>query len=103
MADLTDRKLVLALKGVYFDQIKDGSKTFEYRLRTPYWRKRLEGRSYDSVVVTKGYPAADDSSRRLAFAWAGYEEQTITHPFFGVDPVEVFAIRVGQPAQGGGA
>lgn len=26
--------------------------------------------------------------------WLGYEEQTITHPFFGDKPVEVYAIRV---------
>lgn len=87
--------LTLPLKGVYFDQIKAGSKPFEYRLRTPYWRKRLEGRTYDAVTVTKGYPAGDDSERRQTFPWRGYEEQTITHEFFGPEPVEVFAIRVG--------
>jgi len=87
--------LVLPLKGVYFHQIKDGTKPFEYRLRTPYWRKRLEGRTYDAVTITKGYPARDDAERRETYQWHGYEEQTITHPFFGPSPVEVFAIKVG--------
>ena len=37
--------LVLPLKAEYFHQIKDGTKLEEYRLCTPYWRKRLEGRN----------------------------------------------------------
>ncbi|CAM4081038.1 ASCH domain-containing protein [Bordetella tumbae] len=51
MADLH-----LALKGEYFDQIKAGTKTEEYRLFNPYWCRRLEGRSYGHIVLTKGYP-----------------------------------------------
>lgn len=88
-------KLVLPLNGIYFDEIKAGTKLFEYRLRTPYWRRRLEGRMFDAVVITKGYPPAADTERRMEFPWRGYEEQTITHPFFGPAPVDVFAIRVG--------
>lgn len=86
--------LALPVKGLYFDQMKAGTKVFEYRLRTPYWRKRLEGRTYDQVCVTRGYPSASDSERRLVVPWLGYEEQTLTHEFFGPDPVEVFAIRI---------
>ena len=86
--------LMLPVKGIYFDQMKAGTKVFEYRLRTAYWRKRLEGRTYDRVCVTRGYPSANDNDRRLVVAWLGYEEQTLTHEFFGPDPVEVFAIRI---------
>lgn len=89
MADLT-----LALKGEYFDAIRDGSKVEEFRLRTDYWRKRFEGRSYDRIVLTRGYPARDDHARRLVLPWRGYRETTLTHPHFGADPVEVFAIKV---------
>jgi len=89
------RELILPLKGCYFDDIVAGRKPLEYRLRTPYWRKRLEGRTYDTVTVTKGYPARDDAQRRATYPWRGYEEQTITHSFFGTQPVEVFAIKVG--------
>lgn len=53
--------LVLPLKTVYFDAIRLGQKAEEFRLRTPYWRRRLEGRTFDRVVLTKGYPP---SSRR---------------------------------------
>lgn len=87
--------LVLPLKGIYFDQIDAGTKPHEFRLCTPYWAKRLEGRSYDTVTITKGYPAAADTARRRTYPWRGYERKTITHPFFGPDPVEVYAINVG--------
>lgn len=87
-------KLHLALKAEYFDAIRDGSKPEEFRLRTPYWRKRLEGRAYDGIVLTKGYPAADDAERHLERPWNGYRLDTITHPHFGPEPVEIFAIDV---------
>ncbi|VVE78132.1 ASCH domain-containing protein [Pandoraea sputorum] len=88
------RTLTIPVKGIYFDQIKAGTKPFEYRLRTPYWSKRLVGRAYDRVVLTRGYPKATDAERRLELPWRGFKEQTITHPHFGAEPVQVFAIRV---------
>lgn len=86
--------LYLPLKGEYFDAIKAGTKTEEYRLVTPYWRKRLVGRSYDRIVLTKGYPKHDDYERRLALPWRGFDVKTIMHPHFGPDRVHVFAISV---------
>lgn len=88
------RTLTLSLKREYFDAIRDGSKTEEFRLVTPYWRKRLEGKAFDDIVLTLGYPARYDWTRRLLRPWRGYEIKTITHPHFGPDPVQVFAIRV---------
>jgi hypothetical protein len=61
-------KLVLPVKTEYFDQIEAGTKADEYRLTTAYWSKRLEGRTYDSVEIT--------------------------HPHFGAEAVEVFAIHL---------
>ncbi len=87
-------KLTLPLKAEYFDAIRSGAKLEEFRLVTPFWRKRIEGRSYDSVVLTKGYPSASDPARRLEVPWNGYRQITLTHPHFGPDPVEVFAIDV---------
>ena len=86
--------LQLALKAEYFDQIKRGEKVEEYRLRTPYWAKRLEGRDYDSIVLTLGYPDKYCHERRLKLKWRGFELKVITHKHFGPDPVEVYAIRV---------
>jgi hypothetical protein len=87
-------KLTIPVNGVYFDQIKAGTKLEEYRLVTPFWTKRLAGRTYSQVVMTRGYPAATDHERRLVLPWRGVTRKTITHPHFGPDPVEVYAIDV---------
>ena len=87
-------ELILPLKAVYFHQIKEGTKPEEFRLCTPYWRKRLEGRSYDRIVLTLGYPSASDMERRLVRPWRGFRETTLQHPHFGDNPVQVFAIDV---------
>jgi len=88
------RRLVLPLKAEYFDAIRAGTKPEEYRLVNDYWRKRLEGREYDVIELTKGYPKRDDSGRRLVRPWRGYKIKTIVHPHFDNVPVEVFAINV---------
>lgn len=87
--------LILPLKGVYFDEIRNGVKVEEFRLVTDYWRKRLEHRHYDRVVLMRGYPRADDHTRRIVKPWRGYTRRWICHPHFGPQSVEVFAIRVG--------
>lgn len=51
-------------------------------------------RDYDRVVLTLGYPAKDDSERRLARPWRGFIKRQITHPLFGGAPVDVYAIDV---------
>jgi ASC-1-like (ASCH) protein len=88
------KTLTIPLKGIYFDQIKAGTKPFEYRVVNDYWNKRIRGRAYDQIVLTKGYPASDDHERRLTLPWRGVEVQTIQHEHFGPDPVLVYAIRV---------
>lgn len=91
-----EKPLVLPLKAQYFDQIANGSKKVEYRLATEYWAKRLEGRTFSKIVLTKGYPPAADKSRRMERAWRGAVRKVITHPHFGDKPVEVFEIGVDQ-------
>ena len=88
------RVLHLPVKGQYFNEIKAGTKTFEFRLMTEHWRKRIEGREFDEVHIKHGYPRTGDNSRLLIRPWRGYERQTIIHPHFGADPVDVYAIRV---------
>jgi hypothetical protein len=89
-------KLFLPLKAEYFHAIRSGEKVEEYRLVNDYWRKRLEHRHYGRIVLTLGYPKADDWERRIIKPWRGYIERTILHPHFGTEPVRVFAINVGQ-------
>lgn len=88
------RTLTLPLKAVYFHQIKAGTKPEEYRLCTPYWRKRLEGRVYDQIVLTLGYPKRGDTERHMVRPWRGYTVKTLKHSHFGPDPVTVYAINV---------
>ena len=45
----------LNLRRTYFDQIAQGGKKTEYRDRSAYWAKRLEGRAYDLIVFPNGY------------------------------------------------
>lgn len=92
--------LILPVKRIYFEQMRDGTKPDEFRLVNDYWTKRLLGRSYDRVIVTLGYPKADDAERRLVRPWRGFTQQTITHPHFGPSPVEVFAIHIGAQDNG---
>ena len=88
MADLH-----LNLKGEYFDQIKAGTKLFEFRLVSK-WSKRLDGKTFDRIFIKRGYPKTGDQERIIERPWRGYEVQVRTHPHFGPAPVEVFAIRV---------
>jgi hypothetical protein len=90
--------LHLPLKGEYFDAIRDGSKTHEFRLAEK-WEKRIAGKDFDEIHLTRGYPPKSDESRRLRRIWRGFERRTITHPHFGPDPVEVLAIDVSLPAR----
>lgn len=89
MADLQ-----LAVNGEYFDAMKRGEKTEEYRLVNAYWGCRLRGRDYDRLIITRGYPRKDDDSRRLVMPYDGYEIKTITHKHFGPAPVKVYAIKI---------
>jgi hypothetical protein len=89
--------LVLPVKGIYFDQIKAGTKSHEFRLVNDYWTKRLLGRVYDRVIITKGYPRRDDAEKRIVSPWRGCCIEIITHEHFGSEPVVVFAIPVSSP------
>lgn len=91
--------LIIPIKGVYFDQIASGVKPHEYRLRNAYWAKRLEGRSYDRIVLTRGYPKGGgiEGVTRLTRQWKGFTASTIQHEHFGPEPVEIYAIDVASP------
>ncbi len=88
--------LTLHLKREYFEAIRSGAKRYEYRLCTPYWRKRLEGKNFDSVHLLCGYPARGDADKRLEVRFLGCREAVISHPHFGDQPVQVFEISLGR-------
>lgn len=86
--------LVLNLKSEYFNAIRDGSKTEEFRLRTPYWEKRIRGRNYTKIILRMGYPKSGDAEREMVLPWLGFREIDLTHPHFGDGVHQVFAIDV---------
>lgn len=91
------KTLHLNLKKEYFEQIKSGKKTLEYRLKNAYWKKRLANREYDEVHFKCGYPKKDDDTKIIKKKYIGYREIAVRHKHFNntgaTDPqVEVFAI-----------
>lgn len=86
--------LVLNLKREYFQEIKTGTKKEEYRLCTPYWQKRIEGKSFDRIIIKLGYPKSSEMDKILKFKWHGYQIKEITHREFGNKPVKVYAIQL---------
>ena len=62
--------LHLNLYRKYFDAIADGTKTIEYRDKTDYWKKRIEGKEYDIIKFRNGY--AKDAPTMLV-EYNGYD------------------------------
>ena len=62
--------LHLNLYRKYFDAIANGTKTTEYRDKTDYWKKRIEGREYDIIKFRNGY--AKDAPTMLV-EYNGYD------------------------------
>lgn len=87
------RILRLPVKREYFNQIKAGTKTEEYRIVKEYWGKRIV-KLYDEVWITLGYPSSNETDKIIKFKWTGYEIKKITHKEFGNKEVEVYAIKL---------
>lgn len=84
--------IVFNVTGIYYDDFESGRKKHEFRIYNDYWIKRLVGRTYEAVIIAKGYPKRGQADRRQVFKWKGYDIRTIIHPHFGSKPVKVFAI-----------
>lgn len=86
--------LHLNLKKEYFEAIKNGDKTEEYRVFNDFWKKRLLNRRYDKILIKCGYPKKDDMSKILEFPYQGWSIKTIKHKHFGEQKTKVFAIKL---------
>jgi len=92
------KKLHLHVRTVYFEAIKSGAKTEEYRLHKVYWIKRLVDmpsgakREFAGLVIHNAYKSGADN--RIELPWRGWKLKGITHPHFGPDEVTVFAIKL---------
>lgn len=95
MAKSTSRTLVLPVVSKYFQQIKAREKTQEFREQTEYWAKRIEGKEFDYVEITEGYPKANDTARRVKRRWVGVAKVPgLVHEHFNNKPTDVFAVDV---------
>ncbi len=90
------QELHLNLKKKYFEQIKSGEKEYEFREITPYWRKRLTGKTFKKIIIKWGYPKRGDPDKTLIRPWKGVVIKTIIHEHFGNKPIQVFAIKVNE-------
>lgn len=93
MSTPKSKTLVLPLKRRWFEDIRAGRKPFEFRLYNAYWRRRLEGRKYDRVRFTLGYPPKNQTDRIIEADYRGYEITTVTSPEWDNVPKQVFAIK----------
>lgn len=86
--------LHLHVRAEYFEAIKRGEKTEEYRLYNDYWGAKflLREMAFDGIVIYNAYKSGEEN--RLRFPWNGLEIKQLTHPHFGPDPVTVFAIKL---------
>lgn len=62
--------LTLHLKEQYFRQIADGTKEEENREATHYWRKRLQGKTFDVIEICNAYPVRGDIENRMWFRFS---------------------------------
>lgn len=85
--------LYLSLKSEWYWMISSGAKTEEYREITDYWTKRLEGKIYDAVQFSLGYPKRDDASRRMMFRLDRIEKRT-GNPLWGAIPDKEYYVLV---------
>jgi len=95
--------LTFNLKKEWFDKIKSGEKTNEYREKTNYWFKRLFEYWYktkynesfgdkDIICFACGYPKADDLEKRLfakvksvTVTYGKYTDLKINKPVFDIE------------------
>ena len=57
--------LTFNLKKEWFEKIKSGEKTHEYREVKPYWQKRLLNNPSGYICFCLGYPKENEAYKRL--------------------------------------
>lgn len=86
--------LILHIKSIWFDKIKSGEKTEEYRETKPYWKKRLEGKSFDRLILVRGnYGNERDLKNVMIFPYLGYIIKQVGS-WEKQEMVEVFALKL---------
>lgn len=91
MAAAKMKTLFMILKGEYLNAIEKGEKKEEYRRINDFWKKKIIGRHYDKIIFQKGYR----KDKRIEVEYLGFTIKTIQHKHFGENPVQVFALLLG--------
>lgn len=86
--------LHLHVKAEYWDAVKRGEKTEEYRSIKPYWENILS-KKYHLIYYYKGYPKKKDKNSLIIFKYNGYHKRRINHKILGPTPVMAFVIPLG--------
>jgi len=90
---MSNKKIVhFHLNFEYFDQIKCGEKTQEFRLFDK-WDKRLANGEFTHIRLYRGYQKSSDDTV-IDLPYLGYEVKKIIHKHFGKNQVKVCAINV---------
>lgn len=85
--------VVFNMKKEWFEKIRSGEKTHEYRLATPYWESRL--RFADVAEFRLGYPSNDNTDNIMGFEIACITKINGKNTDLAVD-AEVFDIKLGK-------
>lgn len=81
-----NKPLYLTLLKRWFDLIKSGQKTREYREIKPYWTKRLVNREYSCIIFRNGY---NKNSPTMSVEYLGYDIENI-------NGISVYSLRLGK-------
>lgn len=91
---MEDKKtLTLTLKRKWFIMILSGEKKEEYREIKPYWIKRLEEKSYDSIIFINGY---SPNSPRFEIECLGISRSSKSSKWGAVEGEEYFVLKLGK-------
>jgi len=111
------KTLRLSLKNKWFEMTKAGIKTEDYRELSPYWAKRFgtpitwameayiqpdfcdtddvgytfNKTSYDTNIMTLGYPKSTDTERIIKFEHSGIEIRS-GNPEWGAEPNKLYFV-----------
>ena len=84
--------VVFNMKKEWFEKIRSGEKTHEYRLATPYWESRLF--RADVAEFRLGYPGKSEHAKMIGFEIARITKINGKNTDLAVD-AEVFDIELG--------
>lgn len=81
-------KLSIFIDENSFNEIQSQNKSYQYVMANKYWRKRIEGKKYTTLVLKSS------NSKSLKMLYLGFEKQIIPRKRLDKKPIKIFAIRI---------